>query len=113
MAFDIGIGSCAALEGEHVLVKLDSAMVSKLVPGQPWRRSGTSMLRLDRAQCSVKRPPAVGSEVWLEVATLAKATPAWLDLAGDGEFKRIDLRSLLHDLDPQVAPKAPVKGRSR
>ena len=46
MTYDIGIGRCAELGDETVVVKLESVMVERLSPGHPWQRSGTSLLRL-------------------------------------------------------------------
>ncbi|HUD41948.1 MAG TPA: hypothetical protein VMR06_08115 [Dokdonella sp.] len=112
MTYDIGIGSCIAINGEAVLVKLDSVMVKRLVPGSPWRKSGTSTLTLNRALCSPRRKPEVGSEVYLDRATLTRAAPGKLDLTGDGTLLPVDLRLLLDNLDPQPAPTPSVKGRS-
>lgn len=112
MDYDIGIGRCSGIEGPTVVVELDSAIVSKLVPQQPWRRSGTSLLRMKSDLCSAKRPPEVGAEVYIDRAALSKNAPASLDLAGNGKLVPVDLRVLLRNLDPSQAPVAPVKGRS-
>ncbi|TWI00997.1 hypothetical protein IP90_02619 [Luteimonas cucumeris] len=112
MGYDIGIGLCAGIDGANVVVKLDSAVVSKLIPKQPWRKSGTSLLQFKSDLCSARRPPEVGSEVYLDSAALTKNAPASLDLAGNGSSMRVDLRALLSNLDPQPAPVAAAKGRS-
>jgi hypothetical protein len=112
MSYDIGIGLCAAIEGAHITVKLDSAVVSKLIPKQPWRKSGTSLLQFKSDLCSPRRPPEVGSEVYLDSSALAKNAPASLDLAGNGVLTRVDLRMLMNDLNPLPAPTAAAKGRS-
>ena len=75
MSYDIGIGLCAGIEGANVVVKLDSAVVSKLIPKQPWRKSGTSLLQFKSDLCSARRPPEVGSEVYLDSAALTKNAP--------------------------------------
>lgn len=112
MGYDMGIGLCAEIEGANVVVSLDSAVVSKLIPGHPWHRSGTSRLRFSRDLCSPRRPPQVGSEVYLDSAALAKNAPAMLELAADGKPVRVDLRALLVTMDPQPMPPVAVKGRS-
>lgn len=105
MAYDIGIGICTAIEPSRVAVKLDSAMVSKLIPGQPWRRSGTSLLYLDPGLCSERKPPEVGSEIYLGRERIGARATAALDVNGDGRLKTVSLQRLLHDLDPGPAPR--------
>ena len=112
MSYDIGIGSCIAIDGDTVLVKLDSVMVKRLVPTSPWRKSGTSTLTLDRALCSVQRKPAIGSEVYLDHAALTRTARGKLDLYGDGVLQPVDLSQLLDNLHPQPAPTPSAKGRS-
>jgi len=111
MTYDIGIGRCAELGDDTVLVRLDSVMVQRLSPGQPWQRSGTSLLRLKRSLCSTVRPPRPDSEVFLDRAAISKRAVATLDLAGDGETMSVDLRALLNDLDPQPSPGPQAKSR--
>jgi hypothetical protein len=111
MAYDIGIGICSAIESGQVSVRLDSAMVSKLSPGQPWRRSGTSLLHLDPALCSERKPLEVGSEAYLGRERIGTRATASLDLDGDGTSRTVRLQCLLDGLDPGPAPK-PAKGRS-
>lgn len=112
MTYDIGIGSCIAIDGDVVLVKLDSVMVKRLVPDAPWRKSGTSTLTLSRVLCSVRRKPEVGGEVYLDHAALTRTAPGRLDLNGDGVLLPVDLRHLLDNLHPQEAPAPAAKGRS-
>ena len=112
MSYDIGIGLCAGIEGVNIIVKLDSAVVSKLIPKQPWRKSGTSLLQFKSDLCSPRRPPEVGSEVYLDSAALTKNAPASLDLAGNGTLMKVDLRTLMSNLNPMPAPSAAAKGRS-
>lgn len=112
MNYDIGIGSCANIESRTVGVRLDSVMVSRLLPDQPWRKSGTSLLNISVDVCSSKRPPAVGSEVYLDRAALSKGATGSLDVMGDGIFVPVKLQRLLVGLDPDPTPAAPtVKGR--
>lgn len=106
MGYDIGIGICTAIDAAQVTVKLDSAMVSKLVPGRPWKRSGTSLLHLPSDLCSARKPPEVGSEIYLGRDRLGARAQASLDINGDGRVKTVDLRQLLQDLDPNPAPRA-------
>ena len=86
-------------------------MVSRLLPDQPWRKSGTSLLQISPKVCSSKRPPEVGAEVYLDRAALAKDSKASLDLAGDGVMIPVNLQRLLKDLDPNPAPAPATKGR--
>ena len=92
MSYDIGIGRCAAIDANSIGVHLDSVMVSRLLPDQPWRKSGTSMLQISPKVCSSKRPPEVGAEVYLDRAALAKDSKASLDLAGDGVMISVNLQ---------------------
>lgn len=111
MSYDIGIGKCAAIDANSIGVHLDSVMVSRLLPDQPWRKSGTSLLQISPKVCSSKRPPEVGLEVYLDRAALAKDSKASLDLAGDGVMIPVNLQRLLKDLDPNPAPAPATKGR--
>lgn len=111
MSYDIGIGKCAAIDANSIGVHLDSVMVSRLLPDQPWRKSGTSLLQISPKVCSSKRPPEVGLEVYLDRAALAKDSKASLDLAGDGVMIAVNLQRLLKDLDPNPAPAPATKGR--
>jgi hypothetical protein len=111
MTYDIGIGRCSELGEETVVVKLESVMVQRLSPAQPWRRSGTSLLRINRKLCSATRPPLQDREVYLDRAALSKRSMATLDLSGDGSTIQVDLRALLEGLDPQ--PSAGPQSKSR
>lgn len=104
--YDIGIGRCSAIEGDVVVVRLDSLIAKRLAPASAWNRSGTSVLRLARALCSVRRPPCVDAELFLDSTKLAVAAPAELDLFGNGTFERVDLRVILTSMTP-VASAAP------
>jgi hypothetical protein len=109
MTYDIGIGRCSDISDDAVVVRLDSVMVKKLTPDQPWRRSGTSVLRCDRKLCSRHRPPQVDQELYLDSGALARSAPALLDLDGDGKFRKVDLNVILDDLDPAPAPAPQTK----
>lgn len=111
MSYDIGIGRCAAIDATSIGVQLDSVMVSRLLPGQPWRKTGTSLLQISPKVCSAKRPPEVGAEVYLDRAALAKDSKATLELSGDGKKIAVNLQKLLNDLNPDPAPPPATKGR--
>jgi hypothetical protein len=111
MTYDIGIGRCAEVAEDTVVVKLDSVMVKRLSPNHPWQRSGTSLLRLNRKLCSAVRPPEPDQELYVDRAALSRRSMAALDLAGDGETISVDLRALLNDLDPQPSAGPQPKGR--
>jgi hypothetical protein len=111
MAYDIGIGICTAIEAKQIAVKLDSAMVSKFIPGSPWRRSGTSLLYFDPALCSDRKLLEVGSETYLGRERIGARATASLDINGDGRLETVKLQQLLDGLDPGPAPK-PAKSRS-
>ncbi len=110
MSYDIGIGRCAEMNADTVVVKLDSVMVQRLSPGHPWQRSGVSLLRLSRKLCSPTRPPQVEHELFVARAALAKRSMASLDLAGDGQTIQVDLRALLEGLDPKPSAGPSAKG---
>ena len=112
MSYDIGMGYCAEINEKSVLVKLDSVMVRKLSPDQPWRRSGTSLLRMDRKLCSAVRPPQLNQEVYIDSAALARKSAATLDLEGNGVGRPVDLRVILEGLDPLPAPTPKPKSSS-
>lgn len=112
MTYDIGIGRCAEVGEDTVVVKLESVMVERLSPGQPWRRSGTSLLRLKRNLCSATRPPQQDRELFLDRSALSKRCMGALDLDGDGETISVDLRALLNGVDPQPSAGPQTKGRS-
>ncbi|NCT68475.1 MAG: hypothetical protein GXC76_12670 [Rhodanobacteraceae bacterium] len=111
MTYDIGIGRCTEVDGDTVVVKLESVMVQRLSPDQPWRRSGTSVLRLNRKLCSPRRPPEPDRELYLDRAALSKRSIGALDLGGGGETISVDLRALLDGLDPQPSAGPQPKGR--
>ncbi|CAN5722939.1 hypothetical protein BH23PSE2_BH23PSE2_07140 [soil metagenome] len=110
--YDIGIGICTAIEACQVSVKLDSAMASKLIPGQPWRRSGTSLLYLDAGLCSQRKPPEVGAETYLGRERIGTRATASLDANGDGRLTIVKLQVLLDGLEPGPPPK-PAKSGAR
>ena len=112
MAYDIGMGRCAEINDKSVVVKLDSVMVKKLSPEQPWRRSGTSLLRFDRKLCSATRPPEINQELYVDSAALARRSVATLDLDGNGSSTSVDLRVILKGLDPLPAPMPKPKSSS-
>lgn len=112
MTYDIGIGQCAEVGEDTVVVRLESVMVRRLSPEQPWRRSGTSLLRLNRKLCSTLRPPEPEREVYLDRAALSKRSIGMLELGGDGAAISVDLRALLTDVDPQPSA-GPSTGKGR
>lgn len=111
MTYDIGIGRCAEVDDDTVVVKLESVMVQRLSPKQPWQRSGTSLLRLNRKLCSTVRPPAPDEELFLDRAALSRRSMGALDIAGDGKTVPVDLRALLQDVNPQPSAGPQPKGR--
>lgn len=112
MSYAIGIGVCTSIEGAEVCVGLDSAIVSKLIPGRPWDMSGSSSLRFDSRLCSAKRLLQIGSEVYLDASALDGKSPAVLSLAGASKAIRVDLHALLEGPGPSPAPSPAAKGRS-
>lgn len=99
--FDIAIGRCESVDGKEVVVQLDTAMVSRLVPGHPWNRNGTSRLRLSPAPCSVSRPPQAGREAFLDRDAILRNPPGRFDLLGDGQYTVIRLKALAANTEPQ------------
>jgi hypothetical protein len=111
MSFDVGVGRCSELTEETVTVKLDSVMVHKWFPAEPWRRPGTSLLRFDRKLCSAERPPRLNEEIYVNAESLARKSTGSLDLHGDGSARRVvDLR-LIVDVQP-MPPPAPKPKQS-
>ena len=108
-AYDIGVGRCCAIGDGVVLVMIDSVIAKRLLPDEPWRRSGTSVLRCDRKACSQRRPPVVNEELYLDSAALARHASAALDLLGNGDFQPVDLKAILIGLKPLPAPPAVSK----
>ncbi|MGO1070497.1 hypothetical protein [Lysobacter sp. CA199] len=104
--FDIAVGRCESIDNKTVTIELDSAVVSRLVPGHPWRTSGTSRLKLDIGLCSQRRPPAVGAETFLQREALLKNPTASLDLLGDGNYAPVRLKTLGTDTEPEVVGPA-------
>jgi hypothetical protein len=100
--FDIAVGRCESIENKTVTVKLDSAIVSRLVPGHPWRTSGTSRLKLDIELCSLRSPPVVGAETFLQREALLRNPAASLDLLGDGNYTSVRLKSLGANTEPEM-----------
>lgn len=113
MAYDIGMGRCAEINEKSVVVKLDSVMVKKLSPAQPWRRSGTSLLRFDRKLCSATRPPKLDEEIYISTSALNQKAIASLDLRGNGAQTMVDLRAILKGLDPLPPPTPRAKSSPR
>ena len=113
MSYDIGIGRCAELGDDTVVVRLDSVMVQRLSPGYPWQRPGTTTLRLKRDLCSTSRPPQPDQEVFVDRAALSRKSMGALDLAGNGKTISVDLRALLDNLNPQPSAGPQPKGGAR
>ena len=112
MSYDIAMGLCAEVDDENVVVKLESAMLKRLLPQHPWQRNGTSLLRLRRSACSAVRVPQVGQEVYLDRTALASRSEGMLDLGGDGKLVAVDLRKLLDGLDPLPPAEPQPKNRA-
>ena len=106
-SFDIAIGRCESVSATEVVVELDTAMVSRLVPGHPWRRSGTSKLKLAVALCSVLRPPLAGRETFVSREAIMKNPSGRFDLLGNGCYTSIRLRALAANTEPEVLSPAP------
>ncbi len=113
MAYDIGIGVCAAISAGQVEIRLDSAALNRLVPNLPWRRSGTSILKLPAALCSKKRPPEVGGEVYLSQEALVRSQKGALDINGDGVFAAVELSRLVKGMEPSTSIPPASKARTR
>lgn len=112
MNYDVAIGKCIALSAASLDVHVDSSIVSRFVPEHPWQRAGLSVLRIPRRFVSAKRPPAVGDEVFLDHAALAKGGNAQLDLQGDGTFIAVDMKAVVQDMDPATSAPAAPKAKS-
>lgn len=106
-SFDIAIGRCESVSATEVVVELDTAMVSRLVPGHPWHRSGTSKLKLAVELCSSLRPPLVGRETFVNRDAILSNPSASFDLLGDGRYTSIRLRALAANTEPEVPDPAP------
>ena len=106
--YDIGIGRCADIAEALVAVRLDSAMMRRFAPTDPWRTSGSCMLWLTLDQCSARRPPVVGGEVYLDSATLDSVGRAALDVGNTGTRVDVDLGMLIRDTQPVIEPPQPV-----
>ncbi|MGH8079969.1 MAG: hypothetical protein ACREP7_05295 [Lysobacter sp.] len=104
--FDIAVGRCKSIDNKTVTVELDSAIVSRLVPGHPWRTSGTSRLKFDIALCSERRPPTVGAETFLQREALLRNPTGSLDLLGDGNFSSVRLKVLGTNTEPEIVTPA-------
>lgn len=99
--FDIAIGRCESVDGKEVVVELDTAMVSRLVPGHPWHKNGTSRLRLSPALCSALRPPQAGREAFLDRDAILRNPSGRFDLLGDGQYMVVRLKALAANTEPQ------------
>jgi hypothetical protein len=114
MSFDVGLGRCTELTDESVTVTLDSGLVHKWFPLEPWRRPGTALLRFDRRLCSTERPPQLDRETYVNADSLKRKATGSLDLDGSGAKRTIvDLRVILDGVDPMPspAPKPKTSGR--
>ena len=114
MSFDVGLGRCTELTDESVTVKLDSSLVHKWFPLEPWHRPGTSLLKFDRKLCSTERPPQLDGEIYVSTDSLKRKAVGSLDLDGSGANRTIvDLRVILDGVDPlpPPAPKPKQNGR--
>ncbi|QQP97437.1 hypothetical protein [Lysobacter enzymogenes] len=100
-SFDIAIGRCESISGNEVVVELEAAMVSRLVPGHPWHRNGTSKLEVDLALCSRLRPPQAGRETFLSREAILLDPSGRFDLLGDGHYTLVRLQPLAANTEPQ------------
>ena len=108
MSFDVGMGRCTEITEESVTVKLDSVMVHKWLPAEPWRRPGTSLLKFDRKLCSTERPPQLNEEIYVNADSLKRKALGSLDLDGNGAHNMtVDLRIILDGVNPMLQPPAP------
>lgn len=113
-SFDIAIGRCESVSENEVVVELDTAMVSRLVPGHPWHRSGTSKLKVSVELCSSQRPPQAGCETFLNRDAILKNPSGRFDLLGDGQYMAVRLKALAANTDPQfLAPAAKLNWAER
>lgn len=106
-SFDIAIGRCESVSTTEVVVELDTAMVSRLVPGHPWHRSGTSKLKLAFDLCSLVRPPLVGGETFVSREAILRNPLGRFDLLGNGHYAQVRLKALAANTDPELLAPAP------
>ncbi|UXI70254.1 hypothetical protein [Tahibacter amnicola] len=100
MTYDIGVGRCVSIDADSIVALIDSAVLQKLLPGQPWQRFGTSRLIVSPGACSRTRPPVVAQELWIDRAAVATQTAASVDIDGNGVLVTVNLGTLLENLDP-------------
>lgn len=112
MNYDIAVGPCVALEGDHVIVKLEGVLLRKLLPDFPFAVRTSALLRVPLTVCSQSRPPRPGQEVYLDFARVEAGSEAWVDPAGDGHYEKVDIRQLLQNLNPSTAPVLAPKPRA-
>ena len=100
-SFDIAIGRCESVSDNEVVVELDTAMVSRLVPGHPGHRSETRKLKLAINLCSARRPPQAGRETFLNRDAIMKNPSGRFDLLGDGQYAAVRLKPWAANPAPQ------------
>jgi hypothetical protein len=114
MSFDVGVGRCIEITDLSVTVKLDSVMVHKWFPSEPWRRPGTSLLQFDRKLCSTERPPQLDQEIYVNADALRRKATGSLDLDGSGaSCTLVDLRAILDGVNPMPSPPPKAKSSPR
>jgi hypothetical protein len=113
MPFDVGMGRCIEITDESVTVRLDSVLVHKWFPAEPWRRPGTSLLKFDRKLCSTERPPQLDQEIYVNSDSLKRKATGSLDLDGNGKRTTVDLRAVLDGVQPLPAPAPHSKSSAR
>lgn len=90
-----------SVDGNEVIVQLDTAMVSRLVSGHSWNRNGAIRLRFSPALCSASLPPQAGREAFLDRDAILRSPSGRFDLLGDGQYIMIRLKALAANTEPQ------------
>lgn len=104
MSYDIAIGRCVAIEPDHVVVRIEGAMLVKLDESYRFHGPSKSLLKVLVAICSKVRPPKVESELYVDSDALLRNPDGFLDMRGDGSCVPVDLRLLLAGPTPGLHP---------
>lgn len=105
MNFDIAIGPCLSVDEHFAVVKLDGAMLRKLLPGEVFAVQINARLRVPLSICSTRRPPREGQELFLDYEKACDGAETTLDPRGRGEYADIDIRLLTNGIEPAVRPE--------